>query len=115
METNTIETFELTKYFGNIKAVENINITINQGEMFYIVGPDGVGKTTLIRMLCGVILPTKGTAKILGFDILLSTWLSAAKCIHASNRSKLVKSLKLKGLLISKLKCFLTLTLLILT
>ena len=70
MKTNTIETFELTKYFGDIKAVENINITVKQGEMFYIVGPDGVGKTTLIRMLCGVIPPTHGTAKISGFDLI---------------------------------------------
>lgn len=69
MEINSIETFELTKYFGDVKAVDNINISIKQGEMFYIVGPDGVGKTTFIKVLCGIIQPTKGTAKISGFDL----------------------------------------------
>jgi ABC-2 type transport system ATP-binding protein len=64
-----IEIKGLTKHFGNIKAVENLDLTIYRGEMFSLVGPDGAGKTTTIRMLCGIVTPTAGTATILGFRL----------------------------------------------
>ena len=65
-----VEIENLTKSFGEVIAVNHLNLTINQGEMFGIIGPDGAGKTTTFRMLVGVLFPTSGTAKILGFDIL---------------------------------------------
>lgn len=71
---NTIQdavvTSGLTKSFGSITAVENLSLTIRQGEMFGLVGPDGAGKTTTIRMLCGILFPTSGHASILGNDLL---------------------------------------------
>jgi ABC-2 type transport system ATP-binding protein len=64
-----INTTDLSKKFGEIRAVDGLNLTINAGEMFGLVGPDGAGKTTTIRMLCGVLLPTAGSATVLGFDL----------------------------------------------
>lgn len=65
----TIETNSITKNFDNIVAVNNINISINQGELLGILGPNGAGKTTLINMLSTMTKPSKGTAKICGFDV----------------------------------------------
>ncbi len=65
-----IETKKLTRSFADIKAVDKLSLTINEGEMFGLVGPDGAGKTTAIRMLCGILAPTSGTAVILGHDIM---------------------------------------------
>ncbi len=61
-----IQTQGLTKKFGGITAVNNITMMVDKGEIFGLVGPDGAGKTTLIRMLCGLITPTEGTVKLLG-------------------------------------------------
>ncbi len=59
----------LTKDFGPIRAVDGISLTIGRGEMFGLVGPDGAGKTTIMRMLCGLLVPTSGSAHILGMDV----------------------------------------------
>jgi ABC-2 type transport system ATP-binding protein len=66
---NVVETRDLTKRFGDLLAVDGLNLTIRQGEMFGLVGPDGAGKTTTIRMLCGVLLPSSGGARILERDL----------------------------------------------
>jgi ABC-2 type transport system ATP-binding protein len=65
-----IEARSLSKSFGDVLAVDGVHITVHQGEMFGIVGPDGAGKTTLIRLLCGILTPTAGTATVLDHDIL---------------------------------------------
>lgn len=65
-----IQVIDLSKHFGDIKAVDNVSLNVQQGEMFGMVGPDGSGKTTTIRMLCGILAPTSGTAITLGHDIL---------------------------------------------
>jgi ABC-2 type transport system ATP-binding protein len=65
-----VETFNLTKEFDGLKAVNNLNIQINQGEIFGLLGPNGAGKTTLISMLCTILKPSSGTAKVNGFDII---------------------------------------------
>lgn len=59
----------LSKSFGTVLAVKNLNLTIRKGEMFALVGPDGAGKSTTIRLLCGIVRPTSGNASVLGFDI----------------------------------------------
>jgi ABC-2 type transport system ATP-binding protein len=64
-----LEIHALKKSFGETEAVRGINLTIAKGEMFGLVGPDGAGKTTLIRMLCGIVKPDDGGAKILGLDL----------------------------------------------
>ena len=65
-----IATSQLSRSFGPLQAVQNVDLTVHEGEMFGIVGPDGAGKTTLIRLLCGILAPTSGTAQVLGKDIL---------------------------------------------
>lgn len=59
----------LTKVYNNIIAVDNIEFSIKRGEVFGFLGPNGSGKTTTIRMLCGILEPTSGTGQTLGFDI----------------------------------------------
>ncbi|HXK04752.1 MAG TPA: ABC transporter ATP-binding protein [Verrucomicrobiae bacterium] len=63
-----IETRDLTKTFGAITAVDRLNLSVSQGEIFGLVGPDGAGKTTTLRMLCGLMDPTSGTARVAGHD-----------------------------------------------
>jgi ABC-2 type transport system ATP-binding protein len=58
----------LTKRFGDFTAVDAIDLDVPRGEIFGFLGPNGSGKTTTIRMLCGTIAPTEGGADILGFD-----------------------------------------------
>jgi ABC-2 type transport system ATP-binding protein len=60
---------DLHKSYENVKAVQGINYSIRKGEMFGLVGPDGAGKTTTIRMLCGLVKPDSGSAKVLDLDI----------------------------------------------
>ena len=62
-------TQDITKRFGDLTAVNKINLSINSREIFGLIGPNGAGKTTLVRMLTTVIPPTEGTAVIAGFDI----------------------------------------------
>jgi ABC-2 type transport system ATP-binding protein len=64
-----IEIKNLTKTYGNIKAVRNIDLNIEKGEIFGLLGPNGAGKTTTIGMLCTIIRPTSGSAILAGFDV----------------------------------------------
>ena len=59
----------LKKSYGDIKAVKNISLEINESEMFGLVGPDGAGKTTTIRILCGLLKPDSGRVELLGCDL----------------------------------------------
>jgi len=59
----------VSKQYGEITAVDDISLSINRGEMFALVGPDGSGKTTTIRMLCGIVKATKGELQVLGYDV----------------------------------------------
>src|ERR1039458_2944455 len=64
-----IETRDLTRRFGALTAVDRLNISVAQGEIFGLVGPDGAGKTTTLRMLCGLVSPTEGSARVAGHDV----------------------------------------------
>ena len=64
-----IETDNLTKKFGDLTAVENVSLQVNDGEVFSFLGPNGAGKTTSIRMLCCLISKTSGNARIGGYEI----------------------------------------------
>ncbi len=65
-----IETFDLTKNFGRLVAVDHVNLSIREGEIFGLLGPNGAGKTTTLSMLATLLKPTDGTAKVNGHDIL---------------------------------------------
>nr|HRI46419.1 ABC transporter ATP-binding protein [Ignavibacteriaceae bacterium] len=64
-----IEINKITKTFGSLTAVDNFTLNIKKGEMFGLVGPDGAGKTTLIRELCGLSVPDSGDIFLLGMNI----------------------------------------------
>ncbi|MGZ5423771.1 MAG: ATP-binding cassette domain-containing protein [Candidatus Aminicenantales bacterium] len=64
-----VETQGLGKTFEMVEAVRSLDLTVREGELFGLVGPDGAGKTTTIRMLCGLLPPTSGRASVLGFDV----------------------------------------------
>jgi len=66
---NAIEMDGLTKRFGNFTAVDALSLTVPRGTIFGFLGPNGSGKTTCIRMLCGLLQPTAGTARVNGHDI----------------------------------------------
>jgi ABC-type multidrug transport system, ATPase component len=64
-----IDAEDLTKKFGDLTAVDNLTLHVNEGEVFGFLGPNGAGKTTTIRMLCCLISKTSGEASIAGYDI----------------------------------------------
>lgn len=70
---NVIETDQLTKRFGTFTAVDHISFTVGEGEIFGFLGANGAGKTTAMRMLCGLSTPTSGTGRVAGFDIYKET------------------------------------------
>ncbi|MFM7839732.1 MAG: ABC transporter ATP-binding protein [Chitinophagaceae bacterium] len=70
MVTSTvIEVQELTKRFGSFTAVDHISFSVQKGEIFGFLGANGAGKTTAMRMLCGLALPTSGKARVAGYDV----------------------------------------------
>jgi ABC-2 type transport system ATP-binding protein len=74
MANDTIITTEkLTKRFGDFTAVDHISFDVHKGEIFGFLGANGAGKTTAMRMLCGLSLPTSGKANIAGFDVYKQT------------------------------------------
>ncbi len=70
MTVPAIETRQLSRAFTEVQAVEGLDLTVPKGEIFGLVGPDGAGKSTTIRMLATILKPTSGTALVDGFDIL---------------------------------------------
>jgi ABC-2 type transport system ATP-binding protein len=64
-----VEVENLTKRFGDFTAVDNLNFTVDRGEVFGLLGPNGAGKSTLIRMLTTLVPPTSGIARVNGFDV----------------------------------------------
>ena len=70
---NAIEVHNLTKIFGDFTAVDHISFEVKTGEIFGFLGANGAGKTTAMRMLCGLSTPTSGTATVAGFDVYKET------------------------------------------
>src|SRR5512140_3318227 len=64
-----IEMSHLTRDFGAFRAVDDVSLSIDPGEIFCFLGSNGAGKSTAIRMLCGLLTPTSGSAHVLGIDV----------------------------------------------
>jgi len=64
-----IETFGLSKQYGDFTAVDALNMKIKEKSIFGFLGPNGAGKTTTIKMLTCLIQPTNGTARVAGYDV----------------------------------------------
>ena len=67
--SSAIHTEDLTKTFGSFVAVNGVNFDVGQGEIFGLLGPNGAGKTTTIKMLCTLLIPTRGKAEVDGFNV----------------------------------------------
>jgi ABC-2 type transport system ATP-binding protein len=65
----SVETHDLTRRFGGFTAVDRVSITVSRGEVFGFLGANGADKTTVIRMLCGLLRPTSGQATVAGLDV----------------------------------------------
>ena len=65
---NAIEVNNVSKSYGAVKALDQVSFTVDQGEVFGLIGPDGAGKTSLYRIMCTLLLPESGTVKVDGFD-----------------------------------------------
>ncbi len=78
--SNILEVDNLVKKYGDFAAVDGVDFTVREGEIFGLLGPNGAGKTTTISMLTGILEPTEGTARIGGFDI--NSQLNEAKEIN---------------------------------
>lgn len=70
MSTPAIQISDLTKRYGKDRGIENINLQVEEGEIFGFIGPNGAGKSTTIRVLLNLLFPTGGSARIMGLDIL---------------------------------------------
>jgi ABC-2 type transport system ATP-binding protein len=73
MQSPIIETHSLSKFYGKVRGIENLELCIREGEVFGFIGPNGAGKSTTIRILLNLIFPTSGTARILGLDAIRDT------------------------------------------
>jgi ABC-2 type transport system ATP-binding protein len=69
MTSDAIEAFELGRRFGDFWAVRNATFTVKRGSVTVLAGPNGAGKTTTVRMLTTVLRPSKGSARVMGFDV----------------------------------------------
>ncbi|PVX26363.1 MAG: ABC transporter ATP-binding protein, partial [Candidatus Bathyarchaeum sp.] len=70
MSEPIIQTHQLTKEYGKFKAVDNLDLTVNKGDIVGFLGQNGAGKTTTLLMLMGLSVPTSGTATVAGYDII---------------------------------------------
>ncbi|MGQ9480116.1 MAG: ATP-binding cassette domain-containing protein [Chloroflexus sp.] len=69
MDTPAIETIDLVKRYGNLTALNHVNLQAPSGKIYALLGPNGAGKTTLLSILTTLLPPTAGTARILGYDV----------------------------------------------
>jgi ABC-2 type transport system ATP-binding protein len=84
----------LTKRFGSFTAVDNISFEVEQGEIFGFLGANGAGKTTAMRMLCGLSLPTSGKGEVAGFNIEKQSEKVKASIGYMSQKFALYEDLK---------------------
>ena len=94
MNEDVIYTEELTKRFGDFTAVDHISFSVKKGEIFGFLGANGAGKTTAMRMLCGLSRPTSGKGTVAGFDIAKQSELVKKNIGYMSQRFSLYEDLK---------------------
>jgi ABC-2 type transport system ATP-binding protein len=73
MSNPIIDITDLTKFYGKARGIGNVNLEIAEGEIFGFIGPNGAGKSTTIRILLNLIFPTRGSARIMGMDVIKET------------------------------------------
>src|SRR5262249_30490372 len=96
MMSVAVEARELRKVYGDLVAVDALSLAVHQGEVFAFLGPNGSGKTTTIRMFCGIITPTSGAANVLGFDVATQSEAIKARIGYMSQRFALYEDLTVR-------------------
>lgn len=95
-ESYAIDVENLSKKFGDKIAVDGLTLKVKKGEIFGFLGPNGSGKTTSIRMLCGLLTPDSGTGHALGYDIVNDSWLIKQKIGYMTQRFGLYDDLTIR-------------------
>jgi ABC-2 type transport system ATP-binding protein len=93
MSEAAIVTRGLRKTFGSLVAVDGLDLSVNRGEVFGLLGPNGCGKTTTIRMLTGLLPPTAGSAEVVGIDVVRTPDLVRQRIGYMSQRFGLYEDL----------------------
>ncbi|RPD39403.1 ABC transporter ATP-binding protein [Chitinophaga barathri] len=96
MNNYSIVTKDLTKRFGSFTATDAITFEVGQGEIFGFLGANGAGKTTAMRMLCGLLKPSSGEAKVAGYDIYTQTEQIKKRIGYMSQKFSLYEDLTVK-------------------
>jgi ABC-2 type transport system ATP-binding protein len=94
--TEVINAENLTKKFGSFTAVNNISFSINRGEIFGFLGANGAGKTTAMKMFCGLLTPTSGIGHVAGYDIFRQSELIKKKIGYMSQKFSLYEDLTVR-------------------
>jgi len=94
--TAAVSARELSKVYGQIVAVDRLSLDVREGEVFAFLGPNGSGKTTTIRMLCGIITPSSGAGTVLGFDVAVQSEAIKARIGYMSQRFALYEDLTVR-------------------
>ena len=97
--TKIIETVELVKDFNGFKALNGLNLSVNEGDIFGILGPNGAGKTTTIKILLGLIAPTGGEARVFGVNPKTSRGKILQKIGYVSENTTLYQNMSVEELL----------------
>ncbi|HVU98005.1 MAG TPA: ABC transporter ATP-binding protein [Puia sp.] len=95
-DTAVITANRLTKHFGDFVAVDSISFDVRKGEIFGFLGANGAGKTTAMRMLCGLSLPSSGDATVAGFDVYRQTELIKRNIGYMSQKFSLYEDLTVR-------------------
>jgi len=95
-ENIAIEAKDLTKKFGSFTAVDNITFNVNKSEIFGFLGANGAGKTTAIRMLTGLSIPSSGKASVAGYDVFSQTEIIKRNIGYMSQKFSLYEDLTVK-------------------
>jgi ABC-2 type transport system ATP-binding protein len=95
-QQKVIQVEKLSKIFGDFKAVDEISFDVSKGEIFGFLGANGAGKTTAMRMLCGLSIPSAGTATVAGFDVYKQTELIKKNIGYMSQKFSLYEDLTVK-------------------
>ena len=96
---NVIETNALTKFYGNSRGIVDVSLTVKEGELFGFIGPNGAGKSTLIRTLLGLISPTRGSASVMGKDIVKNNTEILAEVGYLPSEAVFYNKMKVRELL----------------
>ena len=94
-----IKTVNLTKYYGKQRGITDLDLSVEEGECFGFIGPNGAGKSTTIRTLLGLIFPTSGEAKVLGYDVVKDKMQVLRRTGYLPSETSFYRGMKVRDIL----------------